>query len=285
MFQCVRQHSTDDVEEQIKSSQEADLKPILLLRALSVKHVTVVVSDVADELADGGGSYRWTAAKKNEYAESIRMQLVDPSGAQLVKTEAETASLARKTEISENAAVRVRTYKSLLKNRQAEVVRSARSMSSAESVAELAIQKVDQVSKKSSKKATRLQGDALTKMAKAAVARESAELAVEREKKCQEQLANAREKYRQAMARLGVSPEDIQDMEEAEMLMEGFNGSEMDLGEDQDLNPESEDNESVSQSEEETSDESSNESSDEPSNEPSNESSNESYDEMDEDSS
>ena len=271
MFECVRQGSANDTEQQIKNSQETDMKPILLLRALSVKHVTVIVSDIAEELIDGRRNYRWTAAKKNEYAETIRVQLVDPSGAQLVKMEAEIASLARKTGISENAAANVETYKSVLKDRKAQVIRSARWASSEESNAVLAVQKADQVSRKSSKKAARLQRDAVRQKEKAAVARESAELAVEREKVAQDHLAKARDKYRRAMARLGVTPQDIEDMEAAEMLMEGFNTSEMDLGEDQTLNPESEDNESMSQSEEESSDESSNESFNESSNEPSDE--------------
>ena len=233
------------------------MKFILRLRALSVTHATVVVSDDAEKLESlGRSAYRWTAMKKTEYAESIRAQLMDPSGAELAKAEAETASLARKAEIRDNAAAGVRSYKSMLKLRQADVARLTRLARSKQTKAVFAAQKAEHVSKKSSKKAAKLQRDAKERKETAAEVRQFAEFAVERENDCRKHLADAREKHKRAMVRLGATPEDIQDMEDAEMLMEGLSGSDMDLGEDETLDPQSEDNESlVSQSEDETLDE------------------------------
>lgn len=226
-FECVHPASGNALaEQQIEHAQQADMDSILRLRALSVKHVTVVISDDARKLErDGKSGHRWTAMKKKEYADSIRAKIVDPGGAEIVKTEAEATNLARKTEVRDNAAARFKRYKSILKDKQADVVRSARQASRKEARAVLA---ADRVSKKPSKKAVKLQQDAETQKDKAINA---ATTAVDREKFWQEQVANAREKYKGAMARLGATPEDIEDEEDAERLMEGLSGSDMDVGE------------------------------------------------------
>ncbi|KAF6237693.1 hypothetical protein HO173_003894 [Letharia columbiana] len=233
-FECVFRgygNTNDSAEQQIANTQQADLESILRLRALSVKHVTVIVSDDTTKLErDGKSAHRWTAIKKKEYAESIRVQLVDPSGAELVKKEAEAENLARKTVVRDNAVARVKSYKSILKNKQADVVRVALWASREEAKARLAAQKADQVSNKRSKKAARLQQDAERQKEHVNRARNAADGAVETEKTWQEQVANAREKYKRAMANLGATPEEIEDEEEAERLLEGSSSSNTDVG-------------------------------------------------------
>lgn len=233
-FRCVDLlFSSDAAQKQIEEGQQSDLEYILRLRALSLKHVTVIVSDNARNLErEHRTAHRWTVTKKKQYAESIRVKLVDPSGANLVKAEAEAASLARKTEVRDRAKGRVIFYKSILKHKQADLVRTARWANRQEAKAASVAQEADQVLNKGSKKASRLQQDAKKWKETADGARETADLAVRREEVCQKSLANARVKYKRAMARLGATPEDIQDEEDADEIMEGFGGSNMDVGED-----------------------------------------------------
>ena len=226
-FECVSWHppssGTEVAEQQLQEGLQADLESILRLRALTLKNVTVVLSDDAVELEKGGKStYRWTATKKNEYAEGVRANIMDPGGADLVKKENEAASLARKTEIRDNAAARLESYKEILKRRQADVAHAAALVDRLEARATLAAHRV---SKKHSKKALKLQEDREKQEEKA---RKAEDFAVEKEKFWQEQVAEAREKYKGAMARLGATPEEIEDEEEAERLLEDFNGSGMD---------------------------------------------------------
>ena len=217
----------------IEKAQQADMESILRLRALSVKHVTVIVSDDAKKLENSGASaHRWTVIEKNAYAENIREQLVDPRGADLAKTESEAANLAKKRETRDKAAARVKSYKSILKNRRADTVRTTKLANREEANALQAAQKANQVLNKSSKKAAKLQDAAERQQARAVDARGTADTMVNKEMYWQEQLSNAREKYNRASALLGVDPEDTEDEEEAETLMEGSSDSDMDLTED-----------------------------------------------------
>ena len=233
-FHCV--HPTADSDEvalQIEKAQEADMESILRLRALSVKHVTVTVSDDIKVLdARGISKVRWTALKKNEYAESIRVQIVDPSGADHVKTEVEAAILARKTEVRDRAAFRVKTYQRVWEAKQADVVRIAEWAECAENKAESAAEKADRFLGKSSKKAAKLQREAEKQKERAARARDSANSAAGEERRWREHVAGAKKRYKWAMARLGATPEEIEDEEEADRLMEGLDGSDMEREED-----------------------------------------------------
>ena len=225
MFRCVSPGSNSDLaKKQIEDAQQADINFFLRLRALSVKHVTVTVSDDAKKLVfKGKNAYRWTAIKKTEYAESIRAQLVDPSGAELAKTEADVASLARKIEIRDNAAAGVISYARVVTDRHTDVIRLATFAYSLQSKAEYASHKADNVSKKSSKKAAKLQQVAKERKEKADVAMEHAQFALGREDDCRKQFAGAIEKYKRAIARLGACPEDIRNLEDAELQMESLN--------------------------------------------------------------
>ncbi|MCJ1455249.1 hypothetical protein MMC28_005603 [Mycoblastus sanguinarius] len=68
--------------------------PFLQLRILPLEHVTVVISDNAQSIIEAGyGEARWTAAKKNELAEEIKVKLLDPHGADSLKAEEEAKKL------------------------------------------------------------------------------------------------------------------------------------------------------------------------------------------------
>ena len=220
-------------EDVIKSALDPDMEIILRLRALSVKHVTVVVSDDPAKLNKlDGRDLRWTVVKKNEYAESIRAQLVDPDGAELVKAEAEAANLVRKTEIRDSAVARLKTYKRILREKRTDMIQAARWASRAEAKAAAAAKEATQLSSKSWKKATQLQNTADEEREAALDARAIADSRALREKSWEEEVANAREKLKRAMARLGATPEEIEDEEELEKLIESSDGSEMDSSED-----------------------------------------------------
>ena len=251
-FQCLtRGYGNESPEILIELAQKADMESILRLRALPLKHATVMVSDDAEKLKHTGGmAYRWTVTKKNEYAESIRVQLADPGGAELVKTEAEVAKLERKTETRDTAATRLKHYKAILKDKRVDMVRAAQSARRAKAKAVLAAQKANQVSNKSSKKATKLRDAAEKHKRRARHMRDAADATAKKEKYWQEQVAEARKKFHRALLKLGATPEDIEDEEEAERLMDGVSGSKMEVTEH-----ESEDEESlVSQPEDEASD-------------------------------
>ena len=251
MFRCVSPGVNSDLaKKQIEDAQQADINFFLRLRALSVKHVTVTVSDDAKKLVlKGKSAYRWTAIKKTEYAESIRAQLVDPSGAKLAKTEADVASLARKIETRDNAAAGVISYARVVTDRHTDVIRLATFAYSLQSKAEYASHKADNVSKKSSKKAAKLQQDAKERKEKADVAMEHAQFALGREDDCRKQFAGAIEKYKRAIAKLGALPEDIRNLEDAELLMESLSDYEGKYILEEDIES------LVSQSEDETLDE------------------------------
>ena len=225
-FDCVAWHGplsdAEAGERQLQEGLQADLESVLRLRALAVKYVTVVMSDDAVELERNGKStYRWTATKKNEYAEGVRANIVDPGGVDLVKKENEAASLARKIEIRDNAAARLENCMEILKDRQAEVVRTADLVDRFES---LAAYRATKKASKSKKALKRQEG----RERQEEHARRAADSAVEKEGFWQEQVAEARGKYKVAMARLGAMPEDIEDEEEAERFIEDFIGSGMD---------------------------------------------------------
>lgn len=232
-FDCLSRgqgHGIELAEEKIKFCQEADMEIILRLRALPLKHVTVMMSDDAERLDNAGwSSLRWTAAKKNEYAESIRLKLIDPDGAKLVKTKDEAANLARNTDIKNNAATRVETYKSILRDKRAEMVRSAKRARHEEAKAESAAKQADQVCNKSSKKSAKLHNAAEKQKERALCMRARADLAAEKVEYWQEQVATAREKYKRAMARWGATPEEIEDELELERIMPSLSDSEKKL--------------------------------------------------------
>lgn len=222
--------SKELAEEQIGRCRQEDMEPILRLRALSVKKVTVIVSDEPRKLeADGRIAYRWTVIRKNKYAESVCVQLVDDHGAELVKTEAEAANLARKKASRINAASTVKRYKRVLRYKQAEVERIAKWASIEEDSAVLAKQKADESPKNGLKKAVMLLQAAEKQREKAANARETLTIAVKQQLIWQENVANAKEKHKRAMARLGATPDEIEDEIDFQDLMEGIDTSEIDL--------------------------------------------------------
>ena len=214
---------TDASEEHIMRNQQADMVPILRLRALSVKKVTVIVSDEARKLEeDGRIAPRWTIMRKNEYAESIRMQLVDDKGAERVKTEAEAANLARKTSTRDNAMAIVKMYKKMVNENQVEVDRLTEWARIEEASAVVAQRKVDQSRKKGLKKYATLLHDAKEQKEAATNMKWLLDTAVKNQSVRQEKLANAKEKRNRAMAKLGASSEDIQDESDLEDIMEGL---------------------------------------------------------------
>ena len=232
-------HGSSSAEETIEISQEADMEIFLRLRALPVKHVTVVMSDVPANLKSWDETdFRWTVVRKAEYVESIRAQVVDPDGAWLVKAEAEVANLARKVEVRDNAADRLDTYKSILKEKRADMVRAAKMASRKEAIAEWAAHDLTRPSSKSlrtpSKGSWRKDLKALQevvdeKKKDALDARAAADSRSKQESFWQEEVANARQKLKRAMAQLGATPEGTEYEEELEKLLESSSGSEMDV--------------------------------------------------------
>ena len=224
-FDCVNRHfgnHTTAGDEVIEEANKADLEPILRLRALSVRHVTVVVSDFSEQLERHGWSaYRWTVAKKNEFAESIRALLVDPKGAESVKTEVEAAKLARNTEIRDSTAVILKDYKEILKCKRIEARSAVHLASKAEAEAELAKQNADQEPGKRLYKAKKRDAHKLEN--KAIHARTRANNAVQIEKNWRERVDKERGKHKRAMISLGATPEEIEDEEELERLLDGVN--------------------------------------------------------------
>ena len=237
VFECVPRQpnglSAATAVEMAEKAQASDLEPILRLRALTLKDVTVVVSDRRENLIESGRSnYRWTTAKKNEYAKSIYARLVDPLGAQDVKTEAESAALARKKETRDNAATRIGTYTSIWKEKRERAIRYAKWADQAEAEAESAAQKAKRVPKKPSKRAKKLRDAAEKLRTRAMEGRATADAAIARKKYWREQVVNAREKYKRAIARLGATPEELEMEDEIEELMDGVAGFDTDAEED-----------------------------------------------------
>lgn len=96
--------SPDSTYNRSKRDQDADVKPFLRLRALPTKNVTVVVSDNIHAIElDEAIEWRWTTVQKMECANSIRSQLLDPQGAELVRAEAEAEQQAVKVHHAESA--------------------------------------------------------------------------------------------------------------------------------------------------------------------------------------
>ena len=216
--------------ERVEEAQVLDMEPILHLRTLTLKDVTVVISDDKENFKQSGRSeHRWTVAKKNEYAKSIHTQLVDPLGAQVVKTEAETAALARKKEFKSTAATQIRSsimaWKTI-RDRANECAKWARGI---EAEAELAAQKAMQVPKKTSKRAKKLQDAAERLEVKAMNARATVNSAMEKKKSWREQVVNAREKYKRAIARLGATPEERQVEDEIAKMIDELEGFDTDI--------------------------------------------------------
>lgn len=74
--------------EWAKSQLNVDLEPILRLRILLAKNVTVVFTHNA-ALDTSNPCFGWTAEQKKDYGESIRTRLQDPNGRELLKAEIE----------------------------------------------------------------------------------------------------------------------------------------------------------------------------------------------------
>ena len=213
--------------EQIEKCQQADMEPILRLRALPIKKITVTVSDEPKKLMEdhGGIAHRWTAMKKNEYAESIRVQLMDDKGAERVKTEAEAANLQRLTASKDNAIKIVKKYKKILKSKEVEVDRLTQQINAEEAETAWVQQEVDKSAKKHLKKyGTPLQ-DVEKQRAPSATVRVWLDKAVNELSVWQENVAKAKEKRNRAMTRLGATPDDILDESDVEYLMEDLHDS------------------------------------------------------------
>ena len=96
--------SPNSIYNRSKEDQAAYIKPFLRLRALPTKNVTVVVSDNIHAIElDEVTEWRWTTAQKMEYAKSIRSQLLDPQGAELVRAETEAEQQAMKVNRADSA--------------------------------------------------------------------------------------------------------------------------------------------------------------------------------------
>ena len=205
----------------IEEAQQADMEPILRLRVLPLKHVTVVVSDDAERSERNGFSaFRWTAVKKNEYAESIRAQLVDPGAAEIVKAEVEAASLARKIEIRDNAATSLAICKETLKDKRADVAQMKTRANEAKARAVSARKRAKEVPHRSSKRVAKLEEIA-------DVFGSKVNHAVKEEEHWQEQLAKARQKYVRALTRLGATSEQMQEEEKSKELLKAVSDSEV----------------------------------------------------------
>ena len=228
--QRLESHASGDdfEEEEIENAQQADMEFLLRLRALAVKHVTVIVSDDAEKLESRGrSSLRWTAIKKNRYAESIRSQLVDPKGADFVKTELEAAKLAKKIEHKDKTAARVTAYRSLLKAKKAHVAHASELAIREEARAVSASQEANQGLRQHSKKAVKLRHMSEKRKQKAEDARNAADVAFKRQVFLQKQLADAMEQHKRAMVKLGATPREIEDEEDVDRLLEGLSRSDM----------------------------------------------------------
>ena len=215
--------SRDASDDAIMKLHQADMEPILRLRALSAKKITVIVSDDAKKLEeDGRVAPRWTRTRKNEYAESIRIQLVDEKGAERVKAEAEAANLAKKTLSMDNATATVKRLKRAVPHAQDRVDRAAEWVEEEEANALAAQRKVDESSKKGMKQYATLSQAADEQRGAVDFTKERLDDAVKEMSALQENLAKAKEKRNRAMIRLGATPEDIQDESDVENLMLDF---------------------------------------------------------------
>ena len=239
-FVYVSSGSAYSADRSIESTQEPDMEIFLRLRALSTRHVTVIISDEPHKHCSWS-DLRWTTVKKTEYGESIRARLLDANGFELVKAEAEVATLARKVEMRNNAADRLKSYKSILKERRADRVRTANWASREEAKARVAARNLTRPSSKSSKtpsKGSWRKGSTSQKVLKeladkseeaALDARAVADRVAGQVEFWQQEVANAREKLKRAMAILGATPEGKEYEEELEKVMESSSGSEVDI--------------------------------------------------------
>lgn len=73
---------------------QQDAQPFLQLRILTLEHVTVIVADnSAFTKFPEIQAARWTAAKKSEMAEEMRVKLLDPDGAPILRAEEDAKKL------------------------------------------------------------------------------------------------------------------------------------------------------------------------------------------------
>ena len=100
-----RDQNLANTTQLLKQTFGRDVQPFLRLKALPSKTVTVIVSDSGPNyFSRFGTNFRWTAAKKIEYAEEIRAQLANTDGAEDFKAEEEARKAAKKLERLESAA-------------------------------------------------------------------------------------------------------------------------------------------------------------------------------------
>ena len=118
---------------------QQDALPILQLRILALEHVTVVVTDgpALMEFPEFRTS-RWSAAEKSDFAEGVRVQLVDAEGAASLRAEGDAKKLEiegmrldeqdriekRKRERVEKEKKKAKRMKAMVAQREREVINS-----------------------------------------------------------------------------------------------------------------------------------------------------------------
>ena len=209
------------------SAFHRDVEPFLRLRALPAIKVTVVVSDPGADAPGPAGypGWRWTMAKKNEYAEEIRAQIADPHGAEDLKMKEAARKLADKIRTKEKAARKALGAKDRATRAQAEADQFAKEAQDATVKAGKAGKEAERASAKNGAKAEQLHvfHDELEKEASFArdVATRAAKIAVSChadavEKAARAKKAKARAEGRKIKAATGMDDEDEMEEEEGE---------------------------------------------------------------------
>ena len=161
-------YSNGDQYNFAKQYQDVDMVPFLRMRALPLTLVTVTLSDdVFSILKKKLGDVRWTAATKNEYAEKIRTQILDPHGAEIVRAEidAKMARYRRKREedkghtlaLLEEEAVKAKTKAD---DAKVKATQRAQRADKAEAGADVAVAKAEQARAEGSARADELRAKA-----------------------------------------------------------------------------------------------------------------------------
>lgn len=91
---CNELTRVDSMQDYNRRCVQQDAQPFLQLRILALEHVTVVVADNPALMKNPGSrAARWTAAKKNEMAEEMRVKLLDPEGMATLRAEEDAKKL------------------------------------------------------------------------------------------------------------------------------------------------------------------------------------------------
>lgn len=141
--------------EGVEADMERDIEPFLRLRALPAKNVTVVLSDnQSKERSDGT---RWTLGEKLAYAEDIRIQMLNPQGADLVKLDDEVRKASERRQAKEWAE----TSAEFNQDRATQALERAETLEKdaalAESAAKKALKKLKKAKDKTVQEMTELQ--------------------------------------------------------------------------------------------------------------------------------